>query len=78
MIQAITDGKDLHAANAAEIWQEPYEDIVAAKKKDPDKEELTPRDWTLREYRQFEKIVVFGQVGRNKTCSKRGNLSAAA
>jgi DNA polymerase-1 len=62
MIEAIHKGLDLHAANAAMIWKEPYKEIVAAKKKDPDKVELTPRDWWLREIRQFEKIVVFGLI----------------
>lgn len=58
MIANILDGKDIHAGTAALVWEEPYEDIVKAKKKD--EKEHTTRDKRLLEYRQFAKIVGFG------------------
>lgn len=60
MIANIMAGRDLHAGNAALVWGEDYDDIVKAKKKDPEKEKLTEREWLLREYRQFVKIIGFG------------------
>jgi len=60
MIQTILDGKDLHSGNAAMIWDESYDDIVAAKALDPEHDTLTTRHWQLREYRQFVKIIGFG------------------
>lgn len=76
MINNIMAGKDIHAGTASLVWGEPYEDIVIAKKKDKD---LTERDKQLLEYRQFAKIVGFGQIEAEvKLSSQRGNLSAAA
>jgi len=57
MIDAIFAGRDLHSSNAALIWNESYDDIVAAKKKH---DGLTERDMQLREYRQFVKVIGFG------------------
>jgi len=81
MVKAILDGRDLHAANAAMIWSVPYEDIIAAIKRKDAKQPLSDYDKTLLGYRQYAKTICFGQQrsgGRRETCSKRGNLSAAA
>jgi DNA polymerase-1 len=57
LLDAIEKKRDLHAATAAFVWGEPYEDIVAAKKnKDADDE----RSVHLRRIRQFAKTVGFG------------------
>jgi len=60
MIATINEGRDLHSGNAAMIWGVPYEDIVAAKKKDAD--DCSPEEMQLREYRQFVKIIGFGLI----------------
>jgi DNA polymerase-1 len=69
-------GRDIHTANVELVWGEPYDDVAAAKKNKSDKSERAQR---LRELRQFVKVIGFGQeIGRSKTCSKRGNLSGVA
>ncbi len=60
MIANIMSGRDLHAGNAALVWGVNYDEVVAAKKKDPEKEALTAKERQLREYRQFVKIICFG------------------
>lgn len=58
MLRSIYDGKDLHSGTAALVWDVPYEDIVAAKKKSED--ELSDYERQLLEYRQFAKVIGFG------------------
>jgi hypothetical protein len=48
------------------IWGVPYDDIVAAKKKSA--EDCSEYEMQLREYRQYVKIIGFGQrEGRTQT-----------
>lgn len=71
MIATILEGRDLHSGNAAMIWGVPYEDIVAAKKKDP--ADCSPEEMQLREYRQFVKVIGFGLLygkGPNRLASE--------
>lgn len=77
MLKNIREGLDIHAGNAALVWDIPYKEIIDAIKAKDSKATLTSRQLQLLEYRQFAKVVGFGQpnLGRSKTCSKRGNLS---
>jgi DNA polymerase-1 len=71
MIATILEGRDLHSGNAAMIWGVPYEDIVAAKEKNPD--ECSEEEMQLREYRQFVKVIGFGLLygkGPNRLASE--------
>lgn len=79
MIQNIKDGKDMHAGNAALVWEEPYDEIIAAKKKAP--EDVTERDHMLKEYRQFAKVIGFGLnygKGARLLASELGLIEQAA
>lgn len=83
MIDVIRRGWDIHTGTASLMFGHEYEDIIAAIKKkklaaqDPNVQ-LTPQEKDMCFSRQASKSVGFGQgnSGRNKTCSKRGNLSA--
>jgi len=60
MINAILEGKDLHCSNASLIWEEPYEDMVTAKKISSSDPNYTKRHELLQSYRQYVKIIGFG------------------
>lgn len=86
MQEVIKNGWDIHMGTASIMFGVPYEEIVKAKKAASKLEkDKTPREkWPervkeLMGYRQTSKTIGFGQQrGRKETCSKRGNLSAAA
>jgi DNA polymerase-1 len=72
LLDAISKGRDLHAATAAFVWNENYDDIVAAKK---NKEDTGERANFLRSIRQFAKVVGFGLLygkGPNLLASELG------
>jgi DNA polymerase-1 len=87
-IKVICEGKDIHIGTASLMYDIPYEDLVWAKKEAKRlKDAKVPEnkwDQLVHEYcgyRQDSKQIGFGQynaLGRSKTCSKRGNLSAQA
>jgi DNA polymerase-1 len=58
MIKNIKAGRDIHSSNVEIVWGEPYDDVVAAKKKD--KKGLTEYDKRLLAHRQFAKVIGFG------------------
>jgi DNA polymerase-1 len=59
MISAIKEGRDLHSANAAIMFNVPYEKILEAKKA-KDTGELTPEHKRLIEMRTHAKTIGFG------------------
>jgi DNA polymerase I-like protein with 3'-5' exonuclease and polymerase domains len=82
MIDVINKGWDIHTGTASLMFGFKYEDIIAANKKkkraakDPSIV-LTALEGEMCFARQASKSIGFGQhLGRSKTCSKRGNLSA--
>lgn len=61
MIQIFNNGWDIHIGNAAMVFNVPYEDIKAAKKKSGHKEAvLSDYEKTLLEYRRRIKNIGFG------------------
>lgn len=84
MIDVINRGWDIHTGTASLMFGYKYEDIIAAtkKKKAATKDSsiiLTELEKAMLFARQASKNIGFGQqLGRSKTCSKRGNLSARA
>ena len=57
--QAIVDGKDIHAATTARIYNIEYDTILAAKRADDAGDPLTPRQRDLLRKRANTKTVVF-------------------
>lgn len=60
MLKNIRDGLDIHAGNAALVWEVPYTEIIKAKKAKDSGAQLTPEQKQLLEYRQFAKVIGFG------------------
>jgi DNA polymerase I len=84
MIDVIRKGWDIHTGTASLMFGYEYEEIKAALKKNKlatkdDRVILTALEIAMCFSRQASKSIGFGQhLGRTKTHSKRGNLSAAA
>lgn len=60
LISAIKGGMDVHSSTAAEMFKVPYEDIMAARTKDDNNEELDNYDKELLKYRKGAKAINFG------------------
>ncbi len=60
LITSIRDGLDVHSSTAAEMFKVPYEDIMAARAKDDNDEELDNYDKELLKYRKGAKAINFG------------------
>jgi DNA polymerase-1 len=58
LLKNIFDGKDIHSGNVELVWEEPYDEVMAAKKNKNDKSE---RALYLRDLREKIKVVGFGQ-----------------
>ena len=57
ILSAIKEGRDLHSSNVSFLWDEPYEDVIAAKK---NKNATDARSAHLRELRNYAKTIAFG------------------
>jgi DNA polymerase-1 len=60
LINAIKSGQDVHTSTAAKMFKVPYEDIMAARKKDDDGEELSDGEQKLLKCRTSAKAINFG------------------
>ncbi len=60
LITSIREGLDVHSSTAAEMFKVPYEDIMAARAKDDNDEELDNYDKELLKYRKGAKAINFG------------------
>jgi DNA polymerase-1 len=57
---SIRSGLDVHSSTAAKMFRVPYEDIIAARKKDDTGEGLSPYETELLGYRKGAKAINFG------------------
>ena len=80
LIDAINSGRDVHCATAAIMYGEPYEEILAAKRHDdekntPEKLPLSDREKVLLKYRKGAKTLNFGilyGMGTGKLANELG------
>lgn len=72
ILRAIAEGRDLHSSNVAFLWDEPYEDVISAKK---NKSAVDARSVRLRELRDYAKTIAFGLFygqGPNRLANEMG------
>jgi len=60
LINAIRSGQDVHTSTASKMFKVPYEDIMVAREKDDNDEELTAHEKTLLKHRKGAKAINFG------------------